>query len=624
MDGWMQLAGFLLLFYSWSAPASWSAQFLLHVGVQHLHLTWLLDTSCFRAVSKGFFCTRSAHKSSACKNSRRRPRRRMVYDVWSHDQCVGQVNVRHPSGTQQVWAVRNLGGGTSACCHMHPVAAAAKVDGTQQQIHLNLEPRAGQDSRNGARVYLADQCTEGDYQPAHYTALRLMGKTMSIDVDLSAAGCNCNVAWYVVPMRGNSNPGNCEGDYYCDANNVCGVRCDEVDLMEANTRAFHSAAHTLYDGGGQASGYGGGQHAFRNGQYGPAASTIDTMQPFRVHAFFGTSGGSLTAIRMTLEQQGKTLQFSMAPSWYMRRLTASFEAGMTPVMSYWSSSQMDWLNSPPCGRSTSTMQDACGEVAVLSNMAICDGEVLCAYDSAAPPSPVPVPPPPPLPSPPPPPSQSLPSPPAPPPPSSPAPPSLSPLLPRTHAPGWSASPPAVEPRLASSPAVAAPSQPPPDLEAQARMRVGYISSGVLIATLLVAGLAWLRTMPRRARPADASANEVSSSTSQAPLSARSRRGKGTPNDLKMDSANPAWCKKSGDAAEPDAGRAPTVTSSRRTGRATAVRWDQLEMVLDDGVPMAEVVQVKQAQPRGDAQPRAPVAEVGQGKSVSLAQQAQLD
>lgn len=562
----------------------------------------------------------------------------MVYDAWSHDQCVGQVSVRHPSGPQQMWVVRNLGGGTSACCHMHPIAAAAKVDSTQQEIHLNLERRAGHDSRNGARVYLADHCTEGDYQPAHYSALQLLGRTISIDVDLSAAGCNCNVAWYLVPMRSNSDPGSCEGDYYCDANDVCGVRCDEVDLMEANTHAFHSAAHTLYDGGGQASGYGGGQHAFRNGQYGPGASTIDTMQPFRVHAFFATSGGTLTAIRMTLEQQGRALTFSMAPSWYVGRITASFEAGMTPVMSYWSSSQMDWLNSPPCGRSTSTMQDACGEVAVLSDLAICDGEVLCAYASATqlPPSPVPAPPPSPLPPPSPSPPSLSPPPPTPPPPPSLPPLPSSPLLPRpppspkhpasslspsqrprgappssssvTHEPGKSASPPAVEP----------PRQPPPDLAAEDRLRVAYISSGVLIATLVVAGLAWLRSLSRRARLGDAIGHHAWSMTTRRapPPAPRRGGGKGTRKDLEMDSSDPAWIERSGDAAEPSSttGAMPmaaVLSVQRPAGRATAtvVRWDQLETALDDGV---------------HAEPRAPIAVAERGKQVSLAQQAQLD
>ena len=95
---------------------------------------------------------------------------------------------------------------------------------------------------------------------------------------VSQATCGCVVAAYLVPMRANRERGSCD-DYYCDANKVrsprdlpaislrspfglpaiflrapcdqpapsqvCGVGCSEVDLMEANTRAFLTTTHTL-------------------------------------------------------------------------------------------------------------------------------------------------------------------------------------------------------------------------------------------------------------------------------------------------------------------------------------------------------------------------------------------
>ena len=65
---------------------------------------------------------------------------------------------------------------------------------------------------------------------------------------------------------------------------VCGVNCDEMDLVEANKYAFHAAAHTAFDGSGRTNGWGGGNanRAFGSAEYGPRGSVIDTNAPFRV------------------------------------------------------------------------------------------------------------------------------------------------------------------------------------------------------------------------------------------------------------------------------------------------------------------------------------------------------
>ena len=95
-----------------------------------------------------------------------------------------------------------------------------------------------------------------DYKCVDYKAgaLELQGKTLSFEVDLSKSGCGCNAAVYLVSMPQSEAPSEC-ADRYCDANDVCGVRCTELDLMEANTVAWVSTVHVGSDGNGEGFGY---------------------------------------------------------------------------------------------------------------------------------------------------------------------------------------------------------------------------------------------------------------------------------------------------------------------------------------------------------------------------------
>ena len=140
---------------------------------------------------------------------------------YSHAQCIGQLATdatrsSWPSSTSTTLSatelVRNTGGGSARCCSMHPVAAPARVFGGS--IQLQLQPReAGKSSRNGARVYLAESCAEGDFARTVYASTKLLGRTLSMTVDLSAAKCGCNAAFYLVSMAQNHAPGQCDGDY---------------------------------------------------------------------------------------------------------------------------------------------------------------------------------------------------------------------------------------------------------------------------------------------------------------------------------------------------------------------------------------------------------------------------
>jgi hypothetical protein len=148
-----------------------------------------------------------------------------------------------------------------------------------------------------------------------------------------------------------------QGDYYCDANAVCGVRCAEVDLAEANTHAFHATAHTAADGGGSGGGIGGqySAGAIRNTlavwQYGHGrVRGIDTRHPFRVSVSFDAAvHGRLGSIHVSLSQGSgagaRAASFSMARPGYAPLLHDALSSGMTLVLAYWSSYQLDWFQS---------------------------------------------------------------------------------------------------------------------------------------------------------------------------------------------------------------------------------------------------------------------------------------
>ncbi|CAK0846147.1 unnamed protein product [Prorocentrum cordatum] len=222
-----------------------------------------------------------------------------------------------------------------------------------------------------ARAYFADTCTAGKYDHEQYLALKLLGKAIRYKVDLSGAGCGCNAAFYLTSMRQNSHKSECS-DFYCDANNVCGESCAEIDIQEANQLAWHSTLHTAQDHSGVGGGYGGGDswdgpRDWGPADYGKGAQCVDTARPFEVLAAFPVDGqGTLAAMEVTLSQEGKTCPLSVRIGSYegMAELTKALKEGMTPILSYWSANDMLWMDgvgSDGQGPCRVDDMDACGE-----------------------------------------------------------------------------------------------------------------------------------------------------------------------------------------------------------------------------------------------------------------------
>lgn len=283
--------------------------------------------------------------------------------------CAGRVPVPMSSanGTVMHHVLNHVAGGPPAS-----VSAAG-------EIVLNLRRRRSwETNRRGSRVYLAGECDDAARQidPRVYSGWNVLGQTLSFTVELAKSGCGCVAAAYLVPMQANREAGTCGGDHYCDANRICGVGCSEIDVMEANSRAFLSTTHTLErDCYGKGGGLGGTNRAFSSREYGPSASIIDTLQPFRVHAYFAADTRTsieLSGLEITLEQASRTLRFQPTSSDCLPRHTAAMSRA-TLVFSYWSapSSNLSWFDRAPCETDD---QDTCGNSVHISKLQLRPGK----------------------------------------------------------------------------------------------------------------------------------------------------------------------------------------------------------------------------------------------------------
>ena len=173
-------------------------------------------------------------------------------------------------------------------------------------------------------------------------------------------------------------------DFYCDANDVCGESCAEIDIQEANRHAWHSTLHTLADHAGVGKGVGGGgaqwsgPRDWSTSDYGVGGRCIDTASPFEVAVSFPVDEeGLLRGMEVTLTQLGSLCPLSVTVDQYrgMAELSAALEAGMTPIVSYWSSNDLLWMDGEgddgagPCARDD---EADCGESVRFYNFAVGD------------------------------------------------------------------------------------------------------------------------------------------------------------------------------------------------------------------------------------------------------------
>ena len=263
----------------------------------------------------------------------------------------------------------------------------------------------------GERFYLMKidkQHSSDDKDDFHL--LDLVDKTINVTVDLNGASCGCNVAFYLVSMPSTRNTPGTGNDWYCDANNVGGNACPEIDLVEMNQNALHTTMHTCArepwskancDGGGYGTRFGQGDKDLGIGP----GFTVDTTRPLVVTNTFtsGNTGGAGAGTKRgssssnssgSRDRNGNgngnsnsngtrtlslTTTITQAP-WgggsAVRTIADTsnirdpLSKGMVLVMSYWGSTSMGWLDAPPC---TSDSASSCPATVELSGITISGG-----------------------------------------------------------------------------------------------------------------------------------------------------------------------------------------------------------------------------------------------------------
>jgi len=244
-----------------------------------------------------------------------------------------------------------------------------------------------------SRAYLAHNCTDDAYNHSDYAALKLLGRTLRYTVDLSGAGCGCNAQLHLAPMRSNNKKSQCH-DYSCSAASTCGEYCTEFSVQDANQYAWSSGLSARVDEAPEGIGYGGGggdllkgRRDWSSSQYGPGAKCVDTTWPFKVAVAFHTSGdGELDHVEVRLSQENKPCDLTarldedlLGGSSDLARLSEVLLGGVTPVVSYESSTALDWLDGigadgqGPCAEDS---PEACAASVRFFNFAITNGTAL--------------------------------------------------------------------------------------------------------------------------------------------------------------------------------------------------------------------------------------------------------
>jgi len=237
-----------------------------------------------------------------------------------------------------------------------------------------------------ARAFVVQKPMD-DMSVENYYNFTLINKELSYDVDISTVGCSCNAALFFTSMPGYAPDGSVAhgsyNPYYCDANDIGGVWCWELDTLESNR---HTMATTLHKCSSPAARYisscdkvGCQTNAFfvdRNGMCADSHCKIDTRRPFRIFQSFemNSSSRQLSRISNRLVQAGSEFKWrACSDEAYLEQMTHALSGSMKMVFQLWGSTnaEMSWLNgmtgcTGDCNRETATVTFSNIEIVSLS------------------------------------------------------------------------------------------------------------------------------------------------------------------------------------------------------------------------------------------------------------------
>lgn len=224
------------------------------------------------------------------------------------------------------------------------------------------------------RLYMAS-----NNQPPHswnelsYLQLPLLNRELSFTADLSAVGCGCNAAVYLVSMQGPQNG----GSGYCDI--TTSPPCLEIDLLEGNTKAYQASLHTTTGVGIEDScnkwGCSANVGKHPTDSYGPHSHIINSSKPFTVQATFRETSWKLANARLGGTARGALFDLTLTQGDDSKRQLHLFDAahslgshspngaplpipnadlertrdalaghGMALVVSLWTTGDLSWLD----------------------------------------------------------------------------------------------------------------------------------------------------------------------------------------------------------------------------------------------------------------------------------------